>query len=109
MQIEHSTWQHCNALQLCVAYCLCSLSTLHCGVKKSLHTTNKTVFLAHIILLVGSACQNTLGSANDVTKAETTAVWRLSIINDIYIYTYISGRESFLLLAQCLITIKFRA
>ena len=77
MQIEHSTWQHRIALQLCVAYCLCSLSTLRCGVEKSLRTTNETVFPAHINLSVGSACQNALCSANDATKAETTAVRRL--------------------------------
>ena len=37
------------------------------------------VFPAHINLLVGSACQNALCSADDSTKAETAAVRRLSI------------------------------
>ena len=79
VQIEHSTWQHRIALQLCVAHCLCSLSGLRCGVEKSLRTTNETVFPAHINLSVGSACQNALCSANDATQAETAAVRRLSI------------------------------
>ena len=35
VQIEHSTCQHRIALQLCVAHCLCSLSTLPCGGEKS--------------------------------------------------------------------------
>ena len=78
VQIELSTWQHRIALQLCVAHCLCSLSSLRCGVEKSLRTTNETVFLANINLSVGSECQNALCSANNATKAETAAVRRLS-------------------------------
>ena len=84
VQIEHSTWQHRIALQLCVAHCLCSLSTLRCGVEKSLRTTNETVFPAHINLLVGSASQKALCSADDATKAVTAVVRRLSI----YRYSY---------------------
>ena len=76
--IELSTWQHRIALQLCVAHCLCSLSSLQGGVETSLRSTNETVFLAHINLSVGSACQNALCSVNDATKAETAAVWKLS-------------------------------
>ena len=34
---------------------------------------------AHINLSVGNTCQNALCSAYDTTKAETAAVWRLSI------------------------------
>ena len=60
VQIEHSTWQHRIALQIWVAHCLCNLSTLRCGVEKSLHTTNETVFPAHINLSVDSACPNAL-------------------------------------------------
>ena len=81
MQIEHSTWQHRIALQMCAAHCLCSLSTLRCGVEKSLRTTNETVLPAHINLSVGSACQNALCSADDATKAETAAVRRLSTLH----------------------------
>ena len=77
-QIEHSTWQHRITLQICVAHCLCSLSTLRCSVVKALHTTNETVFAAYINLSVGNACHNALCSANDATKAETVAVGRLS-------------------------------
>ena len=80
VQIELSIWQHRIALQLCVAHCLRSLSSLRCGVEKLLRTTNKTIFLAHINLSVGSACQNALCSADDAIKAETAAVRRLSII-----------------------------
>ena len=90
MEIEHSTWQHRIALQLCVAHCLCSLSTLRCGVEKSLRTTNETVFSAHITLLVGSACQNALSSANNDTKAETAAARRLSVLYSLYIFRHIS-------------------
>ena len=79
VQIELSIWQHRIALQLCVAHCSPSLSSLRCGVEKSLRTTNETIFPAHINLSVGSACQNTQCSANDATKAETAAVRRLSI------------------------------
>ena len=86
VQIELSIWQHRIALQLCVAHCLRSLSSLQCGVEKSLRTTNETIFLAHINLSVGSACQNALCSADDATKAETAAVRRLSIYIYIYIY-----------------------
>ena len=85
VQIELSIWQHRIALQLCVAHCLRSLSSLRCGVEKSLRTTNETIFLAHINLSVGNACQNALCSADDATKAETAAVRRLSI----YIYIYV--------------------
>ena len=88
MQIEHYTWKHRIALQICIAHCLCSLSTLRCGVEKLLCTTNKTAFPAHINLLVGSACQNALYSADDTTKAEMAAVWRLSIYISIYICIY---------------------
>ena len=88
VQIELSIWQHRIALQLCVTHCLRSLSSLRCGVEKSLRTTNETIFPAHIYLSVGSACQNTLCSANDATKAETAAVRRLSIHIYIYIYMY---------------------
>ena len=56
--------------------------SLRCGVKKSLRTTNEAIFPAHINLSVGSACQNALCSADDATKAETTAARKLSI----YIY-----------------------
>ena len=66
-------------LFICVAHCLCSLSTLRCGVEKSLSTTNETVFSAHINLSVGSARQNTLHSTNNATQAETAAVQKLSI------------------------------
>ena len=64
----------------------------------SLHTTNETIFLAHINLSVGSTCQNALCSADDATKAETAVVRRLSIyiyicisicIAAVYIYIYI--------------------
>ena len=82
VQIELSIWQHRIALQLCVAHCSRSLSSLRCGVEKSLRTKNETIFLAHINHLVGSACQNALCSANDATKAKTAAVGRLNI----YIY-----------------------
>ena len=84
VQIELSIWQHRIALQLCVAHCLRSLSSLRCGVEKSLRTTNETIFLAHTNLLVGSACQNALCSADDATKAETAAVRSMSI----YIYIF---------------------
>ena len=87
VQIELSIWQHCIALQLCVAHCLRSLSSLQCDVEKLLRTTNETIFPAHINLSVGSACQNALCSADDATKAETAAVQRLSIL-DIYKKTY---------------------
>ena len=79
MQIEYSIWQHRVELQLCVGHCLCSLSTLRCGVEKSLGTTNEMTFPALYHLWVGSVCQNTLCSADDATKAEAAAVWRLSI------------------------------
>ena len=55
VQIELSIWQHRIALQLCVAHCLRSLSSLRYDVEKSLRTTNETIFLAHINLSVGSA------------------------------------------------------
>ena len=55
-----------------------SLSTLRSGVEKSLLTTNETVFPAHVKLSVGNACHNAVCSADDATKAETAAVWRLS-------------------------------
>ena len=90
VQIEHFTGQHRIALQLCVAHCLCSLSTLRCGVEKSLRTTNETIFPAHITLSAGSACQNALCSANDATKAETAAVRRLNMyIYGIYVSLHI--------------------
>ena len=79
VQIEHSTWQHRIALQICVAHCLCSLSTLRCGMEKSLRTTNETVFPAHINISVGMACQNALCSTNNARKVETAAVRRLSM------------------------------
>ena len=85
VQIELSIWQHRIALQLCVARCSRSLSSLRCGVEKSLRTTNETIFLAHINLSFGSACQNALCSANNATKAETAAVRRLSTIDSIYL------------------------
>ena len=75
VQIELSIWQHRIALQLCVVHCLRSLSSLRCGVEKSLRTTNETIFLAGINLSVGS--QNALCFADDATKAETAAVRRL--------------------------------
>ena len=78
VQIKHSTWQHRIALQLCVAHCLRSLSTLRCSVKKSLRTTNETIFRAHINLSVGNVCPNALFSADNATKAETAAVRRLN-------------------------------
>ena len=56
VQIEHSTWQHRIALQLCVAHCLGSLSTLRCGVEKSLCNANETVCVAHINLSVSWEC-----------------------------------------------------
>ena len=90
VQIEYSIWQHRVALQLCVGHCLCSLSTLRCGVEKSLGTTNEMTFPAPYNLWVGSVRQNTLCSADDATKAETATVWRLSIYIYIYIYIYIS-------------------
>ena len=93
VQIELSIWQHRIALQLCVAHCLRSLSSLRCGVEKSLRTTNETIFLAHIDLSVGSTCQNALCSANDATKAETAAVWRLSKIKVIYIVLVINVHD----------------
>ena len=46
VQIMHSACQHRAALQLCVAYCLCSLSNFRCGEKKLLSNTNKTAFPA---------------------------------------------------------------
>ena len=48
-------------------------------MEKSLHTTNKTVLPANINLSVGGACQNALCSADDATKTETAAIWRLSM------------------------------
>ena len=78
VQIELSIWQYRIALQLCVAHCSRSLRSLQCGEEKSLRTTNETIFLAHINLSVGSACQNALCSADDATTAETAAVRRLS-------------------------------
>ena len=60
------------------AHCLRSLSSVRCGVEKSLRTTNETIFLAHINPSVGSAWQNALCSANNATKAETAAIRRLS-------------------------------
>ena len=54
--------------------------SLRCSVEKSLRTTNKTIFPAHINLLFVSACQNALCSADDTTKAEMPAVWRLSTV-----------------------------
>ena len=65
--------------------CLRSLSSLRCHVEKSLRTTNETIFPAHINLLIGSACQNALCSADDATKVETAAVRRLSIKGTLYI------------------------
>ena len=53
VQIELSIWQHRIALQLCVAHCLRSLSSLRCGVEKSLRTTNEKIFPAHINHSVG--------------------------------------------------------
>ena len=88
VQIELSIWQHRIALQLCVAHCLRSLSSLRCGVEKSLRTTNETIFLAHINLSIGSACQNALCSADNATKAETAAVRRFS--RHIYIWATIT-------------------
>ena len=82
VQIELSIWQHRIALQLCVAHCLSSLSSLRCSVEKSLRTTNETIFLAHINLSVGSACQNALCSADNATKAETATVRRLRKFTD---------------------------
>ena len=84
VHLLHTTYmyidlQHRIALQLCVAHCLRSLSSLRCGVEKSLRTTNQTIFLAHINLSVGSACQNALCSPDDATKAVTAAVRRLCI------------------------------
>ena len=86
VQTEHFTWQHRIMLQvpMCLAHCLCSLSTLRCGVEKSLRTTNETVFPSRINLSISSARQNTLCSADDATMAETAAVRRLNIC----IYTY---------------------
>ena len=69
-------------MKLWLAHCLRSLSSLRCGVEKSLRTTNETIFLAHINLSVGSACQNALCSANNATKAETVAVRRLRLFKN---------------------------
>ena len=77
VQIEHSTWQHHVALQLCVAHCLCSLSTLQCAVEKSLRTTNEIAFPAAYTVWVDCVCHNDRCSANDATKAETAVVRRL--------------------------------
>ena len=46
VQIECSTWQHRVTLQLCLAHCLFSLSTLQRDLMKSLRATNKMAFLA---------------------------------------------------------------
>ena len=52
--------------------------SLRGGVEKSLRTTNETIFPAHINLSVVIAFQNALCSADDATKAEMAAVWKLS-------------------------------
>ena len=56
------------------------LSSLRCGVEKSLRTTNETIFLAHINLSVSSVCQNAPYTADDATKAQRAAVRRLSFM-----------------------------
>ena len=71
--------QHRIALQLFIAHCLGSLSTLRCGVEKSLRTTNETVFAAHHNLSVGRALQNAMCSATNDTWTETAAVRRLNV------------------------------
>ena len=53
------------------------MSTVRCGVEKSLSITNEPVLAAHINLSVGSACHNALCSTNDATKAHMAAVRRL--------------------------------
>ena len=53
------------------------MSTVRCGVEKSLPITNETIFAPHINLSVGSACHNALCSTNDATKAHIAAVRRL--------------------------------
>ena len=41
VQIELSNWQHRIALQLCVAHCLCSLSSaMRCGEIVTYHKRN---------------------------------------------------------------------
>ena len=53
------------------------MSTVRCGVEKSLPITNETVLAARINLSVGSACHNALCSTNDATKAHIATVRRL--------------------------------
>ena len=56
------------------------MSTVRCGVEKSLPITNETVLAAHINLSVGSACHNALCSTNDAKKAHMAAVRRMYTI-----------------------------
>ena len=53
------------------------MSTVRCGVEKSLPITNETVLAAHINLSVGGACHNAQCSTNNATKAHMAAVRRL--------------------------------
>ena len=62
------------------------MSTVGCGVEKSLPITNETVLAAHINLSVGSACQNALCSTSDATKPHMAAVRRLHTLRFIDIF-----------------------
>ena len=74
---------------LCLYHCLCSLSTLRCGVERLLPITNETVLAVHINLSVGSACHNALCSTNDATKAHMAAVHNLRTL--CFIDTFVSA------------------
>ena len=67
----------CLFVCLCLYHCWCNVSTVRCGVEKSLPITNETVLAAHINLSVGSACHNALCPINDATMAHMAAVCRL--------------------------------
>ena len=69
------------------------MSTVRCGVEKSLPTTNETVLAAHINLSVGSACHNALCSTNDATKANMAAVRRLHTL--CFIQLFVSAMPEF--------------
>ena len=69
------------------------MSTVRCGVEKSLPITNKTVLAAHINLSIDSECHDALCSTNDATKAHMAAVRRLHTL--CFIDTFVDAMPAY--------------
>ena len=69
------------------------MSTVRCGVEKSIPITNETVSAEHINLSVGSACHNALCPTNDAARAHMATVRGLH--TSCFIQLFVSAMPEF--------------